>query len=383
MNRLRQLDGLRGCAILLVLVWHYFVCQIKVRPDTFLSTSKLWLSFTWSGVDLFFVLSGFLITGILIDNANATNYFRTFYIRRACRILPIYFVMLLLFITAVWAFRQQADRFPWLLKDTIPAWAHATFTQNIFMALTEKWGAAYALGPTWSLAVEEQFYLVLPLIVFFMPRRTLPVLLVALIILAPMLRATTASTMQRYVLAPWRADALMTGALLAWCVRQPAILQFFVAQRRSFYLIFGGLVVSTVLIGGRGARPGGPVDHLVFAATYGVLLVLAYVDAEGFLARVLRCRFLVWFGTLSYGIYLLHQPVSATLHAWWAGRRPAIFTLEDALLSCLALGLTLLLAALSFRLFERRFTEFGHKFRYRTEPREVPVLAPAMQPMGK
>jgi peptidoglycan/LPS O-acetylase OafA/YrhL len=248
MNRLRQLDGLRGCAILAVLVWHYFVCQINVPAGGLLGTAKMWLGFTWSGVDLFFVLSGFLITGILLDNAHATNYFRTFYIRRACRILPIYMLLLVVVITASWALRDQAHRFPWLLKETIPFWAHATFTQNIFMSLKETWGATYALGPTWSLAVEEQFYLVLPVVIYFMPRRVLPILFMGLIILAPLLRATTTNSVQSYIQAPWRADSLISGALLAWCVRQPAVLRFLIAQRGWVYLVFSGSLAGALVV---------------------------------------------------------------------------------------------------------------------------------------
>jgi peptidoglycan/LPS O-acetylase OafA/YrhL len=382
MNRLRQLDGLRGCAIILVLLWHYVFCQLNPPAGTFLHMAKSWLSFAWSGVDLFFVLSGFLITGILLDNAKATNYFRTFYIRRACRILPIYLLLLLVFITSAWAFNDQAGRFPWLFSKEIPLWAYATFTQNIVMGLKNTWGPALALGPTWSLAVEEQFYLVLPLMIYFAPRRILPWLFVGLIVLAPSLRATAENFLQLYVQAPYRADSLISGALLAWCVRQPAVLQFFVAQRRRLYLIFGGLCAAAIISSQR-AVPSLALDYLIFAALYACLLLLVYIDSGGLLGRLLQSRVLVWFGTLSYGIYLFHQPVSAGLHAWIHGKPPLIGSVGDALITCLALAVTLLLAACSFRLIERRFIEFGHRFSYGTEPTESPVLQPVPQPAGK
>jgi peptidoglycan/LPS O-acetylase OafA/YrhL len=90
-KRISQLDGVRGVAILLVLVYHYFTCQIIAEPGTLFSYLKRATSLTWSGVDLFFVLSGFLIAGILLDHRNTANYFRVFYLRRACRILPLHF----------------------------------------------------------------------------------------------------------------------------------------------------------------------------------------------------------------------------------------------------------------------------------------------------
>ena len=98
MKRISRLDGVRGMAILLVLVWHYFAAQVVAEPKGFLHYCPSALSLTWSGVDLFFVLSGFLISGILLDHRNTSNYFRVFYIRRVYRIFPLYFLLLGLFL---------------------------------------------------------------------------------------------------------------------------------------------------------------------------------------------------------------------------------------------------------------------------------------------
>src|ERR687884_397533 len=118
-GRIRELDGVRGIAILLVLVWHYLVCQVGAPPPLF-----RFLMATWSGVDLFFVLSGALLRGRLpIGTANG-----------------------------------------WLFDDPLPLWSYATFTQNFLMS---KWGTFGPnwLAPTWSLAIEEQFYLLLTIVI--------------------------------------------------------------------------------------------------------------------------------------------------------------------------------------------------------------------------
>ena len=96
-SRTPELDGIRGIAILLVLIWHYPINQIRGEHGSVFHLVQQSLGWTWSGVDLFFVLSGFLIGGTLLDNRRASNYFQVFYIRRACRIVPLYFLLLLAF----------------------------------------------------------------------------------------------------------------------------------------------------------------------------------------------------------------------------------------------------------------------------------------------
>ena len=96
-TRIPELDGLRGCAILLILIWHYFQNQLSYELGWPIVYLRKLIGFTWSGVDLFFVLSGFLIAGLLLDNRTSPNYFKTFYVRRVCRIFPIYYLHLSLF----------------------------------------------------------------------------------------------------------------------------------------------------------------------------------------------------------------------------------------------------------------------------------------------
>lgn len=165
MNRIRELDGVRGIAILLVLIWHYFTTQVQPVPDSLLAKAQLATQLTWSGVDLFFVLSGFLIGGILLDNRASKNYFSTFFVRRACRILPLYVVMLLAY---VYLLVEQPVALKWLWENSYSLWFFATFTQNYPIGIHEQFGPNW-MAVTWSLAVEEQFYVVLPFLMFWLP----------------------------------------------------------------------------------------------------------------------------------------------------------------------------------------------------------------------
>lgn len=150
------------------------------------TSSKFWVEFlkvaaiTRSGLDLFFVLSGFLIGGILLDARSSPNYFKTFYIRRAYRILPLYGIITARFFVSRLHFAQSGP----LLPLTIPWFAYVTLTQNLWIAWLGSWGPA-AMTVTWSLAVEEQFYLTAPVLIRKLKERTLVVALITVILVAP------------------------------------------------------------------------------------------------------------------------------------------------------------------------------------------------------
>ncbi len=200
---------MRALAILSVVAWHYL--GIGDGP-----ASTPWRIFMAgrSGVDLFFVLSGYLITGILLANADAPNYFSSFYGRRSFRILPIYGIMLAIYLIG----RKLGGSAPILFGGPLPWWSYAIGLQNIWMTIHQNYGAAWLAG-TWSLAIEEQFYLIFPLVIYLLPSRMLPRLLIALLVLAPLGRMIAGGFGDRfgyYVLMPLRADILAIGALIAW-----------------------------------------------------------------------------------------------------------------------------------------------------------------------
>src|SRR5579885_2114919 len=215
--RVPELDGIRGLAIALVVFWHYVCVGVVAPPGTAGAYALTPFRLAWSGVDCFFVLSGFLIGGILLDARGSPTYFRTFYLRRFCRILPLYLVILGLFGLAVWsgAFAGKV-----LVEDPCPAWSYLSFTQNLWVAFTGH-ATANGISHSWSLAIEEQFYLTLPLLIWLLPRRGLVVVLALLVVLAPVLRIVVAPRFEEGAshLSFCRMDSLCLGVLGAVLVR--------------------------------------------------------------------------------------------------------------------------------------------------------------------
>src|ERR1700687_5933565 len=247
-GRIPELDGLRGLAILLVILLHYVADSRGGDFGTFLYRFKNLFRLGWSGVDLFLVLSGFLIGGILLDARDSPNYFRAFYLRRVHRILPIYYLWVSLFVLV----KFSASRWlPAPLTESAGAFHtlpfYYLFLQNFLTQVPGTLGW-YWLAVTWSLAIEEQFYLVAPLLVRFLSTRSLVFTLGATVILAPVLRALMysyesgilGSKGYYYVLMPFRADALALGMLAAVAWKTPRVQTLLLSNSKSmtFILLF-------------------------------------------------------------------------------------------------------------------------------------------------
>ena len=163
------LDGIRGIAILTVML-HHFTIFGMVRPNNFIDVQFYRLaSAGWCGVDLFFVLSGFLITGILLDTKSGPHFFRNFYMRRVLRIFPLYYGFLIVIFVLIPLAIQVGDKFQTLLDQQGWYWSYLI---NLPIAF-KGWSSVIIIDHFWSLAVEEQFYLFWPLVVFFSQRRQL------------------------------------------------------------------------------------------------------------------------------------------------------------------------------------------------------------------
>jgi peptidoglycan/LPS O-acetylase OafA/YrhL len=357
-----ELDGARGLAILLVLIWHYYMLQVAAAPGSMLT----WIShaglLAWSGVDLFFVLSGFLLGSILIRHRGADRYYAAFYLRRVCRIVPPYALLLAAYLVcAAWLSWRANPGLRWLFDGAAPFWTYATFTQNFAMAL-EMPLRGHFLAVTWSLAIEEQFYLVLPLLIALLSPRRLPWCLGALIVLAAVLR-WSAPSRGLDLLMPLRMDSLLAGTLLAVLMQAPGSRAWLESRLSLLRLLFGVALVGVLLLTGKPAMMG--VFHHTWLAGFYVLLLALALLGQGAIGRFLRTPFLVALGPISYSVYLFHQPVSGLMHAAIFGRAPRVDDLQSALITLTALALTLGIGVLTLRLIERPAITFGRRYGYR------------------
>jgi peptidoglycan/LPS O-acetylase OafA/YrhL len=311
------LDGVRGIAILLVLFHHFTVFD----PITGVGA---WLGFVallgWCGVDLFFVLSGFLITGILIDARGSSRYFSSFYMRRSLRIFPLYFLVVFLSFVVL-------PRFP-ALHDVLAGptdvvqWPYWTYLVNF--AIADRGQFLHGvLDIAWSLAIEEQFYIVWAVVVWALPVRWLGPACALLVVLAPVLRNLSlnagAEPIAVYVLPHFRADTLALGGLLAWLSRRGGLEQFRTAAPYVTWAAAGAAVAVALV----GASPWW-WEPLTQRAGYSLLalagggLVVAAVTASprSLWQRALCAGWLRAFGKYSYCLYLIHLPVSRLLRAY-------------------------------------------------------------------
>jgi peptidoglycan/LPS O-acetylase OafA/YrhL len=322
------------------------------------------LRLEWIGVDLFFCLSGFLIGGILLDNRASASYGVTFYIRRGFRIFPIYYLTVALVLLVL-------PRFAGLVQPASPSIVYFGYTQNIVMSLTGVETTPW-LMPTWTLCVEEQFYLLLPLIIYFVPMRRLVPILLILTASASLFRLClvlmSANKLAFFMLLPSEWDLLFLGVFGAYARRSSALwsrLQGHDRRGLKAITLIGLALVPLLAIADNvfDLRGFDVVGRLALGlALTGLILLLISGSAEGarFRSPVLR-----FFGVISYGLYLVHQPVAGILHGWLLGSRPDIGTLPQVAVTIGALAASVAIAHLSWTFFESPLVRLGHRWRYR------------------
>ncbi len=344
-HRIKVLDGFRGLAILLVIGYHYFN----------------FFSFGWTGVDLFFVLSGFLITGKLVESLGAEHYFRTFYIKRILRIVPLYYIILLLFFVIIPLLLPSivSASFKELLQKQIYYW---TFVVNIYDAV-HGWPLNVILIHFWSLACEMQFYLLWPFIIYFFYNhgKALIVILTFFCLTALLVRIggqlfLSLNDIYRYVLLPCRIDAFCAGALLYIFFRMDKI-----AAHKTKLLITALIALTIVLVMmavkqsawhysvDMVRKYGYTLDAVFWATLIGFLLS---VD-EHFMKRIFSGRLMTGFGKYSYGMYVFHWPVFIIIS------RQSIFNSSTHdktwLLAAVAFSATCICSLASYHLLEKHF----------------------------
>jgi peptidoglycan/LPS O-acetylase OafA/YrhL len=364
------LDGLRGIAIILVLFHHFTILTPATDLDRLLINLP---SICWSGVDLFFVLSGFLITGILIDARGSDRYFTSFYARRTLRIFPLYYLVVFLSLIVLPLFPAWHDL---LAVGGSPdeQWPYWLYLTNFAVAERDRFMHGI-LDVAWSLAIEEQFYLFWAPVVWLCPPRALGALCVVLICTGPIGRAialaNAATPIDVYVLSFFRVDALATGALLAWLARRGLLVnRGSLAQGVALTALLGITLVSW--IDGE-TWWWGPwmqrVGYSLFAVAGAGMLVAAVVQPQSSLwPRALSAGWLRAFGKYSYCLYLIHLPVLRTVRAFvLAPEQFAAFGslwLGQLAFYAVATSAAFALAWISWRLFEAPILKLKTYFPY-------------------
>jgi peptidoglycan/LPS O-acetylase OafA/YrhL len=383
------LDGLRGIAILAVMLFH-LVTACGYGSDAWVTRKIIGLCVSlWSGVDLFFVLSGFLITGILLKARDQPSYFKNFYMRRALRIFPLYYAALVIIFVVLPhvvtldspAIRRvfHAQGWLWAYSEDVAIFVH----NEDFFDPDPLW-----VGHFWSLAVEEHFYLVWPLIVYFCRRRTLVFVSLFLIVGTPLIRifmlARHLDMAMIYTQTFSRTDELALGGLLAMGAEQFEYAQLARYARWAVGASIGCVITAMVIQGGplwwgHWTALGPGFSALALGAAG--LLVFALSPEGNRFSRLLEGRVLRAFGTYSYGLYVLHVPLQPFymrlfppmwIGAFAAGLGHTASRLVGLLgFAMLGIAITMLLAVISFHAFEQPFLRLKRFFEY-TQPRRSP-----------
>ena len=385
-TRVPELDGLRGIAIAMVVLYHAFFLNLDPRFGLAMGRLLFPISIGWSGVDLFFVLSGFLIGGILLDAKDSSNYFQTFYARRFLRIVPVYYATLLcLFALSTWAKLHSGASSDWIVEPGAPWSLFILFLHNFWMAASNSMGSGQ-LAVFWSLAVEEQFYLTLPWLVRYFDRKRIMTLSIEAILLAPALRIVSYSFWPNhpfawFVLMPCRADTLFFGVLGAAAVRDSVCRAWISSRKNLFRALIVLFALGVPFVTQTNMRANGlPMVSIMFswlAAFYLLVLLYAYSFPESLGSRCLRWTWLRWLGMIAYGMYLFHEMVLAFARNLLGAASPGNSVAWQLLVSGSAVVVTFLLASLSWIYFEKPLVQHGHRLRY--ENSKVPPLTATLR----
>ena len=383
------LDGLRGLAILMVMILHF---SGGIAPTA--TGLDLWFSrltgIGWCGVDLFFVLSGFLITGILYDTKGAAGCLKNFYARRVLRIFPLYYGLLLVLFVVL----------PLLARGSMPGvakvgqnqgwlWLYCSNLAAVFISDKLFTGGLVQAGHFWSLAVEEQFYLVWPLVVLTLRRQTLIKVCGAVIVAVVALRLSlVAGGFQRiYFFTPCRLDGLMIGAMISLVLRGGRSVESLVPAARRTFLACAAALAAIWFNRGWDSDDWTmtTVGFTLLAALFGASLVLVLAaPASSRTARIFGGRTLTFFGKYSYGLYVLHCALEPTFrhyfsvqllidrvfHHYW----PARFAHMT-----LAMGISIAAAWASWHLYEKQFLKLKRYFESKPARQAEPAAPPAEQ----
>jgi peptidoglycan/LPS O-acetylase OafA/YrhL len=362
-GQIYALDGIRGVAILLVIFFHCFE-RINIFPFNFLS------EIGWVGVDLFFVLSGFLITGILNDAKGSDHYLKNFFGKRILRIFPLYYFTLL-GIFVILKIPGISNINPVLDPRHLDSYIYyLTFTQNVFFSFNG-WGVTDLLNHFWSLAIEEQFYLIWQFVILYADRSSVLWICLALIPVSIITRNYQFDSDFSYIFTLARIDALVIGLMLAILIRYYNSLLNKIALPLLFLCLLALIFVSinSPHLGFRNpyyVRFG----YTLFALLFACIITLLYDRTiVGKLTNyVLSIWVLRFFGKYSYGLYVYRWLLYKSIYSYF--EMNYVFPKKYILLFLL---FVLVVSMVSFHTVEKYFLSFRYKFENKSDRKEPKV----------
>jgi peptidoglycan/LPS O-acetylase OafA/YrhL len=373
------LDGIRGLAILCVLA-HHLIYVNQQAPGPFYVWARAFIDSLWCGVDIFFALSGFLITGILVRTLNAPGYFRNFYGRRTLRIFPLYYLVVLTVLACT----------PWLhITWGRQLWHLLTYTNHPFPPRHTIYWSFYFGGYVsfvnfWSLHIEEQFYFFWPFLVYYFrqPSRLLMVaggLSLFSIVLRIVLAARGVPYIGLYSSLASRTDSLLIGAILALLLYTPfrhRVLRLAPFALSAFLLVLAALFIQNHGLLWMEAPPTRFSLQFTLLSLATTALIAVCLDSTSWVTRLFSTPTLRFFGRYSYGMYVYHSVLPIFYMAAFErliaplAPHPAV---QHLLVSFVELTTTIIVSMLSYHFFEMRFLRLKRLFEYR-----VPESRPAI-----
>jgi peptidoglycan/LPS O-acetylase OafA/YrhL len=349
------LDGLRGLAIILVLLFHNF----RYIPL---------FEYNWVGVDLFFVISGFLITGILLRERNTENYPQNFYVRRILRIFPIYYFSLLLLFYLLPRSINYSFNTEYFFRNQKWFWF---FGENWLFIVHDPGNKIFLAGHFWTLALEEQFYILFPWIILLVKNRSKLIslllailsllfigrLLIAFLHMAP----STYSNLYEFT----RFDGLCIGALLAALLHKKTPLIRRIDKQMASFLILGIVALLIICPIFNWRLPLFASSFYPMIAIFWGLVVRSSLVEGTFCFSVFNNPILKFFGKISYGVYIFHWPVYKIMELKlreWLMHEISSTVGVNLTLSFLAAIVAVLIALASYYWFENKFLKLKRFF---------------------
>jgi peptidoglycan/LPS O-acetylase OafA/YrhL len=347
----KELDGVRAIAALMVMFFHFF--QIPEIHDTYTSLSKL-AGFGQTGVSLFFVLSGFLITRILLNTKNTPGFFYNFYFRRSLRIFPLYFLFLVMYYYLL----------PLIYKQPFTPAGQQVYDWGYLQdfAMTFNWKHE-GPGHFWSLAIEEHFYLFWPLLVYFLNNKRIAIASIIIIAVAFLVRLVLVNHhYEVYYFTFSRMDELAIGALLALLEVKNKLVS---KNAGKFLLLFTMIIIPTLVIWVYFTGSGNPVlqvfKFLMIAFSYfSIIGFIICIKETSYIKKVLQIKPFLFSGKISYGLYVFHPVCFGIVYHF-------LKTSSTVLNFMLAFAFTYLIATISYYLFENNFLRLKKFFEYKKE----------------